>query len=266
VNIFLNGYNSSFIMLLKLFALAASVAAKEVSVVWRHEKPSASTSLTVFPATGMDTVLAEACGNTLGSLDFSRVDENGAGNFTVGDDVFDVFSEPTEGMPRCTRVYNDMIAIVECTGVFFDVPVGVTETGDCFTVEHAKQSFERLKTRSMDVLNTTQHVERSAEETEEPSRLSRILGGAMSRIAGQKRACGSGKSMERIGDGNPHQNYLHKQLSVSQQPKLYLQCNGSCLPPLHLGKHGLWSGSHMRYRCINDRVLLNWVFDGNFSR
>jgi hypothetical protein len=205
-------------MLLSFLALAASVAATEVSVVWRHEKPSASTSLTVYAAAGMNTVLAEACGNTIGSLDFSRVDEHGAGNFTVGNDVFDVFSEPTNGAPRCTRVFNDLIAVVECTGVHFDVPAGITKSGDCFTIEHAKHSFERLKTRSVDVLNSTAHVEEPPEEAEEPSRLSRIIGGAMSRIAGSKRACGSGKFMEKVDDGNPHQKYLHKQLSVSLQP------------------------------------------------
>jgi hypothetical protein len=42
-------------------------------------------------------------------------------------------------------VFNDLIAVVECTSVHFDVPAGVTNSSDCFTIERARHSFERLK-------------------------------------------------------------------------------------------------------------------------
>jgi hypothetical protein len=213
-------------MLITYLTLAASVAtATEVSVVWRNEKPSGSTSLTVYSAAERNTVLAEACGNAIGSLDLSRVDEHGDGSFTAGpDEIFDVFSEPTNGASPCTRMYNDIIAVVECTGVQLDVPAAVSRSADCFSHEHAKHSFERLKTRSVDILTATDHVPEPAEQGEkQPSRLSRILGRAMSRIAGEKRAASwmskrSATEQILVGDGNPHQNYHHKQLSVSQQP------------------------------------------------
>jgi hypothetical protein len=69
---------SQFIMRSIIFALAATTAiAADVSVTWRHEKSSGSTSLTVHSAVD-DAVLAETCGNSLGSLTFN-VDETGAG-------------------------------------------------------------------------------------------------------------------------------------------------------------------------------------------
>jgi hypothetical protein len=208
-------------MLFAIFALAATAAAAtEVSFVWRHELPSNSTSLTIYPGAERNTVLAETCGNTMGSLDFSRVDEHGSGNFTVGEDVFDVLYETSPGAPSCHRMYNDHIAVVECTGVQFDIPANTSQSADCFNTGRAKHSFERLKTRSVDILNAGKGPEHVAEaEDLQHSRLARILGGAMSRITGrglQNRQ--SSTRIERVGDGNPHQNFKHTQISVCQQP------------------------------------------------
>ena len=61
-----------------IFALAATAAmAADVSVSWRHEKASGATSVTVHGAD--DAVLAEACGNSIGSLTFNT-EESGKGN------------------------------------------------------------------------------------------------------------------------------------------------------------------------------------------
>jgi hypothetical protein len=212
----LSALDASFVMLFVVFALTATAAAAtEVSVVWRHEKPTNATSLTIYPGAERTTALAETCGNAIGYIDFSRVDEHGAGNFTVGEDVFDVFHEPSHG-PSCTRMWNDHIAVVECSGVQFDVPANISQSPDCFSVDHAKHMFARLKNRSVDVLNAKKDPEHVSEpEGLQPSRLTSIMGGAMSRIAGrglQKRATFSASV---VGDGNPHQNYKHTQLTVS---------------------------------------------------
>jgi hypothetical protein len=128
-------------MLFAIFALATAAAATEVSIVWRHEKPTNSTSLTIYPGAERGAALAESCGNTLGSIDFSRVDEHGVGNYTVGEDVFDVFYETSPGAPSCTRMYNGHIAVVECSGVHFNVPANISKSVDCFSLDHAKHSF-----------------------------------------------------------------------------------------------------------------------------
>jgi hypothetical protein len=71
-----------FIMRSAIVALATTVTAvaADVSVVWRHEISSGSTSLSVHSADG--TVLAETCGSLLASLDFRKLNGYGAGQCT----------------------------------------------------------------------------------------------------------------------------------------------------------------------------------------
>jgi hypothetical protein len=71
-----------------LSAFAASVMSTEVFITWRHEIPSGSTSLTIQSADR--AVVAETCGSSIGTLDFSHVDKQGAGYLTVGDKKFDI--------------------------------------------------------------------------------------------------------------------------------------------------------------------------------
>jgi hypothetical protein len=188
-----------------LFALPAFVAlamAADVSVTWRHELSTGSTSLTIQSAD--KTVLAETCGSSIGSLDFSLVDEHGAGHLSVGDKKFSIQSQPQDG-PVCTRIYNGDIAVVECTGIEFDnIPEGVSKSADCFLHEHVKAAFLSLKSRTADIENATAH-----EQPEMPAFHSRILGS-------RQTTCFTTQDIEVVGDGNPHQNFLHKQISVSK--------------------------------------------------
>jgi hypothetical protein len=194
---------TSFIMRSTLFALpafAASVIASEVFVTWRHELSTGKTALEVQ---GTDkSVLAESCSSKIGSLDFSNVDEHGGGFFTVGDNKFAVTSKPENG-PACHRIYNNDIAVVECTGVDADVPTGMIASEDgCFSHEENKVAFRSLRSRSEDVLNASLPVEG-------PS-----MPAFHSRILGSRQSCISNTDTTLVGDGNPHQNFLHKQISV----------------------------------------------------
>lgn len=197
-----------FIMRFTLLAFAATALAADVKVIWRHEKPTGRTSLTVESADR--TVLAETCGNLLGALDFSRLDEHGVGNFTVGSKAFEATHVPQDGGVSCHRIYSGTIAIVECTGIDIAVPAGAAESADCFTHTHAKESFRRLKSRSLDILNATEHVEpfTEADDDAAPWFLSRIL---------PRQRCWIGTETYPVDNPDPHQNYLHKQLSVSKQ-------------------------------------------------
>jgi hypothetical protein len=185
-----------------LLALAASAMAAETFVTWRHEISTGSTSLTIQSAD--KTVLAETCGSSIGHLDFSRVDENGAGHLSLGNRTFSIQSQPQDG-PVCTRIYNGDIAVVECSGIDLDnIPEGVSKSADCFTHEHVKAAFLSLKSRNVDIENATAH-----EQPEMPAFHSRILGT-------RQTTCITNQDVDVMGDGNPHQNYLHKQISVSR--------------------------------------------------
>ncbi|KAF2830289.1 hypothetical protein CC86DRAFT_433967 [Ophiobolus disseminans] len=191
----------------------ASAMAAEVFVTWRHEIPSGSTSLTIQSAE--KTVLAEVCGSSIGSLDFSNVDQHGAGSFNVGDKKFSIQSQPQAG-PVCTRIYNGDIAVVECTGVnlTFDIPAGVAKSADCFLHEHVKAAFLSLKSRSVDIDDATAH-----EQPEIPPFHSRILGS-------RQTTCVTNTDVSVMGDGNPHQNFLHKQISGATTSSCYRPDNG----------------------------------------
>ncbi|CAO2653056.1 Nn.00g024670.m01.CDS01 [Neocucurbitaria sp. VM-36] len=145
------------------FALATSAMAADVSVVWRHEKPSGSTSLIIHSSKD-HVVLAESCGNSIASLDFSHVDEHGAGNFTVGGNTFDVSSK--------LQMADD----------------------------EAKASFDALQSRNVDAMVPATPVEQGTT----PSKTFRLRG---------RQQCYDQTGTAQIGDGDPHQNYHHKQLS-----------------------------------------------------
>jgi hypothetical protein len=188
--------------LFTLPAFATLVFAKEVFVTYRYERSSGRTALEIQ---GPDkAVLAESCSSKIGSLDFSNLEQDGGGFFTVGDKKFEVLSNPEDG-PVCTRIYDEAIAVVECTGVDYDVPESAaTSAEDCFFHEDNKAAFRTLKSRSENL----HLIGAPAEKPVMPSFHSRILG--------SRQACMfSQYNTKLVGDGNPHQNYLHKQLSVS---------------------------------------------------
>ncbi|KAJ4373112.1 hypothetical protein N0V83_003403 [Neocucurbitaria cava] len=181
-----------------IFALAATAMAADVSVVWRHEKSSGSTSLAIHSADD-HSVLAESCGDHIGTVDFSNVDENGAGNFSVEGNTFAVSSKNQDGV-SCTRIYNGAVAVVNCSPVDFDVPEGTPKSADCFTDDEAKASFVALKARHVDDMVSATRVE----QRDSPSKTFR-----------PRQQCYDETGTAQIGDGDPHQNYYHKQISVS---------------------------------------------------
>lgn len=190
--------------LFTLTAFATLVFAKEVFVTYRYERSSGRTALEIQGAD--KAVLAESCSSKIGSLDFSNLDQIGRGFFTVGDKSFEVLSNAKEGTV-CNTIYDDAIAIFECTGVEYDVPeVAATSAEDCFSHEDNKAAFRTLKSRSESLHLAGAPVEKIAM----PSFHSRILGSRQSCVFSKYKT-------KLVGDGNPHQNYLHKQLSVSAE-------------------------------------------------
>jgi hypothetical protein len=207
--------------LFALPAFAASVLAAEVSVTWRHEPSTNSTSLTVHSAD--KEVLAEKCGSSIESLDFSQVNEKGAGFFTVGKNKFRVQNQP-QGSLVCNRIYNSDMAVAECTGIDLDLSTlrGAAKSADCFVHDHVKDSFRRLKSRSVDILTATPHVEQPniTADVESPTAQGwrPTMPSFLSRITGRQTSCFQVPVALVVDGGNPHQNFLNKQVTVSWYP------------------------------------------------
>ncbi|KAF4341216.1 hypothetical protein FBEOM_4874 [Fusarium beomiforme] len=162
-----------------LFLLTAWAA--EVRIIWRLERKTNSSSLSVYGTKG--TLIAETCGRTLEanrSISFSEVNDEGFGNFTVGNDSFKV--QPImDGGPTCQISQSTGYTLVECLGLHWD-PEGVIEnkTTGCFSSSSAHDKFLDLQH------NTHQILQPRCQRMPKP-RLD--------------------------GDGDPHQRYFHQQLS-----------------------------------------------------
>ncbi|KAF9776795.1 hypothetical protein IL306_004960 [Fusarium sp. DS 682] len=165
------------------FLFLPTAWATEVRIVWRLEKETNSTSLSAYSTNG--TLIAETCNRTLGakdSISFSEVDDDGSGNFTVGNASFLVHSKPeASGGPTCSRAFNSAYTLVQCSGLDWN-PEGVVgnKTTDCFS----RSTDEEF----LDVQKSTQK-----------NRL-------------QPR-CRRKPKPRRDGDGDPHVRYYHEQIS-----------------------------------------------------
>ncbi|KAF9761351.1 hypothetical protein IL306_003848 [Fusarium sp. DS 682] len=177
-----------------LLFLSTALAA-DVQVVWRLEKDTKASSVSALGSHG--TVIAETCGSILHAkypIDFSDVNDNGSGNFTVGDASYMIHSKPEwSGGPACSRVFNPQYTLVQCSGVSWDsADVVKDKANGCLSDSSTDGELWSLQKRS---LSHEMHT-RGAELEE------------------RQYQCSSWVTNTRlVGNGDPHQNYFHKQLS-----------------------------------------------------
>jgi hypothetical protein len=67
-------------------------------------------------------LVAQTCASIIAgtphSIDFSDLDDNGSGNFSIGDAMYLAHSNPEYSQgPICTKTYNADVAVVECSDV-----------------------------------------------------------------------------------------------------------------------------------------------------
>jgi hypothetical protein len=128
----------------------------------------------------------------------------------------------------CNRIYSSEIAVVECTGLNIDVLQEAVTSVDCFHDENMTAEFHALKGRSATMNNNSYTIPTPSEHA------NAIAGGAEARkIRGRQSliigtGCPKNTGPSLVGDGDPHQNYFHKQLSVS--PHLLYTSSISPLP------------------------------------
>jgi hypothetical protein len=116
--------------------LLSIASATEIELTWLLQKQTNSSSLTAYLTDG--TSIAEKCGRTIeakNTIDFSEVDGNGVGNFTVGNASFFIHNKPElSGGPSCSTFSNHLHTLIRCLGVNWD-PEGVAKSDgpECFS-------------------------------------------------------------------------------------------------------------------------------------
>ncbi|KAG5749067.1 hypothetical protein H9Q69_011457 [Fusarium xylarioides] len=178
-----------------LLFLSTALAA-DIQVTWRLEKDTKASSVT---AVGSDRkVIAEACGSIIHAkypIDFFDVDDTGSGNFTVGDASYLVYSlSGWSGGPACSRISNPQYTLIQCSNVTWDsTDIVVKDKKDsCFSDSTTDGELQSLQRRSLSHEMHSRGAELEKRQT--------FCSGWFTRTT-------------LVGDGDPHQNYFHKQLS-----------------------------------------------------
>lgn len=207
---------------MSIAALAASIPAalaaptgqdlKEVDIVIQRLKGTAEIDVAVVDKESSE-VLGYACSEKLDSGVFAKfpvsadINEYGAGTITLGSTTYKVHEDPSvSGGVSCTKMYDAQEIFVTCSATVPAslqlAPISARDKKDCF--QSGSSPFLKTIASSMSAgISTTNITERSVEES--PRSLEERQG-----------ACGIWSSYTRLkGDGDPHQNYFLKQLSVS---------------------------------------------------
>lgn len=203
-------------------ALAASMPAvlaapsgqdlKEVNVVIQRLKGTAETDVAVVDKESSE-VLGYSCSNKIDSGAFAKfpvsadINEYGSGTITLGTTTYKVHEDPNvSGGVSCTKMYDEQEIFVTCAATVPAslqlAPLNARDKTDCF--ENGNSPILQSIANSMSAQITTPSInERSVEEA--PRSLEERQG-----------ACGTWSSYTALeGNGDPHQNYFLKQLSVS---------------------------------------------------
>lgn len=182
-----------------------------VNIVYHVNKATSSSSLEALSLDGA-TVLGYSCSSTLNSGIFDKnaisldVDKNGAGTIHVGNQSFNTHG--AAGDAACGRVVNADGVIVSChiTVPKLDQPSQVVASSAMAC--HDGQGLELYKTFLGFSRKATMPQGVTGSSTV-PAPVPRNEDGTLD-------GCGyTQRGVAQIGDGNPHQNPLNIQLSVS---------------------------------------------------
>ncbi|KAL5322047.1 hypothetical protein ACEPPN_010015 [Leptodophora sp. 'Broadleaf-Isolate-01'] len=198
---------------------------KEAMLFVKFDKTTSETEITVTDTTSQ--VLGQSCTTVLNSgpfVDFqisTKLDENGAGNITLGTNNYLVheLAEYSGGI-ICTRMYNDLDSFVRCS-------IEVPETLQLAPL--SKKSLKECFVRGTLDMERTSHIFAAQLEGSDeylvnsvsldiPELLpeARIVNTTTWNTTEKRADCNAwSKGVVRIGDGDPHQNYLNTQISVS---------------------------------------------------
>ncbi|KAF5662963.1 hypothetical protein FHETE_7708 [Fusarium heterosporum] len=172
-----------------LSGLMASAVSADVQLVWQHAKASGQTALSAYDGSSL---VAQSCSSFISdashNIDFSDVDENGFGNFTVGAEKYLVHSKAEySGGPICTKKFGADATVVECSGINWKPSAEAKIEKECHAEDEANSALRSLTSIPSSM------AKREANPLVPP--------------------CSNVRETVLVGDGDPHQNYFHKQLS-----------------------------------------------------
>jgi hypothetical protein len=213
-------------------ALAASLLnlrsdSREVNVVLQVNKATSEAAIDVWNE-AHDTIWAQSCSRSLKTGPFEEnelvfeVDEHGAGTIKIGDKTYAIRDSNGEGENTivCGRVVSDDELVVSC-----HVPIPAStplqklrrrDLANCFPkagkveLSNIVATYERNSTAEWDNINVPPVVAEAEAEAPAPEATANIT-----RSIGRRQIyCLVREVTRRVGDGNPHTNPLHIQLSV----------------------------------------------------
>ena len=205
----------SFLALLVESLAGAIPSGAGITLQYRWTSNNSQQSIAAFASDG--AALASACSNTLDTGSFSttpillQIDSprSASGNISVGGTSYPLHSNPADrDSPVCLRVYNEDVVEVQCSialkMIVRPTPDSANATDDCFTEN---------KTPSMLDFRSSLISPNTDNSTSEPAQhLSTVPAKRSSKLVPKQ--CVTSHSTIKIGDGDPHQNFLHKQVSV----------------------------------------------------
>lgn len=186
--------------------------AQEVNVMIQQVKSTSETDIAVV-SQNTSEILGYSCSSTLNSGAFADlpitayIDENGAGTLTVGSTTYKVHEDrDTSGGIACARIFNDGESFLDCA-----VPVPSS-------LNLSPISDQETACFNSGVIPSLQSAYKSMLAQQGPPETANLTRRDLSssRPVLDERQCGIwSASSQVVGDGNPHQNYYLKQLSVS---------------------------------------------------
>lgn len=143
-------------------ALVASATCADIKIFWQHAKSSSQTSLSVFDGSEL---VAQTCSSIIAgtphSIDFSDLDENGSGNFSIGDAKYLAHSNPEySGGPICTKKYNADVAVVECSRVNWAPSADAAIEEDCHEDENVRAAMRFFTSSNREIAHESTGVAR----------------------------------------------------------------------------------------------------------
>ncbi|KAK3389496.1 hypothetical protein B0H63DRAFT_463784 [Podospora didyma] len=230
---------------------------QDLHIVLHRNTVTSESALQVW-SSEQSEVLYQSCSASLDSGPFEGqpirydVDNSGAGNITIGHRSFRVHeAQELSGGVRCERMRNQAELVVNCTasvsGASQLPPLKMYAVDDCFIKGHARwgRTTRRLRTGAI-LVRSQSHAKTNIHDSREYVHFTSKRQGA----------CGTWSSNTyAVGDGDPHQNPIHIQVTDP------IECDGDGSRGCDIEPDRAQSFQILYYASAN---LNRWI-DGGFA-